>query len=622
MNGTKNRRGWRIPAAIAAGALLLAAIIALAVADAPPSLEYSVAPDAGAEQSLLVTLDIVAPMLCKADAVSFYLGDKQLDILSYADSRGRAAELYFSDGLATAAIARGGRTRLVYRAAAAAQGKHGGRGHVGGDYAVFDGDQAFLLPAEYNLGLDLGGVVSGVKLSFDFPSEWKQIVPCREIRNPSWSDIYDLTQNAFAFGDFAEISISDGFRAYVPAAGAAPVASAQASPETAGAGAAEGAAASSADAATPGASAKAAQDSADATESGSSAKAAQAAQGTAGAGAVIGAEAFEGVGSLFSYYCELFGSAPGDYNVVLLPAAGGPVIGGAGTGVAAATFDPDSARDWQLLAHRMFHAFFDSEVRDAAVHAAPNTWFNEGLATYYENMSMDALPAPLRERLDVDAGRGMALLFDRYLYMRVKDPRYYNFAPMDEEELDSMAMTEFLHYTAAPLLVKYLVDVSAGQGSQPDALLKYCADGSRSFAERFVAFDAALDLLGESAGQAFCEEYFLKHGIPQLWPLKAHQPPDEYILDEINYIEGVLGSWFASELDGYVADSVSAADLRRALENAGKNPVAFLDPAMAAKIKDYAPQVYALLNDYYYRAKQLGVEFDDVGLRGKVLAPK
>jgi len=553
----------RLTAILIAAVVVLAAVaVSLFVLDEFPAYRYYVAvPNTGT--SLSVVLEIDNPVFSKTGVVSLYEGDKQIRVTGCADAAGRpAGKPYTDSGMLFITVGRGSRTLVSYTAGIAALGKHGNRGDITGDYAVFDGDEALLLPYsayDYKPGSDRKVLMGGIGFSFDLPPGWKQIIPRSDVKNPRWADIYGITQDAFVFGKFTKVSgTSPGLSAFALASGDVP-----------------------------------------------------------------SRETVDGFNSLYAYYANLFGSAPDLYNIVALPKPGPDtpqVIGGAGKGSVAASFDPDLLRDWQLLAHRMFHAFFDTAAPYAALHIAPNTWFNEGLATYYENMSMGALPDSLRRRVGADPNRQFALLFDCYLYMRTKDPLVYNYPPMREDELPSEGAREFMHYTTAPLLVKLLGDQALGNGAQPDAALKYCVANGAKFDERFVAFDTATALLGADAGQKFCETYLLNAGVPPLWNLKPYQPPDEDVLAALNGIEYVQGTWFKLDDPNYHTDTVTMDDLRAAEASLSNEPAAFVMPGMKSSLMDYSMPVYALLNDYYYHAKQKGISYDDPELRKKMFA--
>jgi hypothetical protein len=546
---------------IIAAVILLAAgvvvfVVCLFTLDSPMSYDYEVTLADSSTQTLRVSMTVSSPFFRKVDSAFIYLGDKNVKVLGCFDENDKLKETFLSDdGIIEAPVSRGGKTSIIYDVPVGMPAKHGDRGAVSEDYIIFDGDQAFLLPALFYVYDDTGirRSIDRISFTFYFPPDWEEIVPFTRIDNPGWNDVYALSKNAFVFGKFSNIlSTDEGLNVYALADSA--------KPET------------------------------------------------------------SGFGEMFDYYTDLFGSSPAEFSVVLLPSDDreDKIIGGSGTAVTAASFDYGLLRDWQLLSHRLFHAFYDTAAPYVNVHVPPNLWFNEGLATYYENMAMEALPEPLKSKLGVDVERQFALIFDQYLYMRIKDPFAYTFAAMDEDKMESGALTEFLHYTAAPLIVKSLIDESVKLGNAPDDLLKYCLTEDSS---PITPLWAALELLKDDS-QKFCESYMLGTGIPPLWYLKDDQPPSQEVLEALNYIEIILESWWKLENSSYQAHVVTGEQLDTAMKDVEETQVLFLPQEAAGLIRNYCPEVYALLNDYYRQAEEKGIEFDDKDLRSKLLETK
>jgi len=554
---------WRAVVVAAVVAILAASLLACFIfIDKLPEYNYYVTvPDTGS--ILIVTLEISNPLFSKTDAVMLYLGDKNMVIAACVNASGKSTgDPLLDEGVLFIKTARGSTTYLTYTAEVAMPGKHGSRGYIDSNYAVFDGEQALLLPVDtytYKPGADRLPLIGKIGFDFYLPDGWEQVTSRETVENPRWSDIYAVTQDAFVFGKFVKIpDTAPGLEAY---------------------------SLSGAD--------------------------------------EVSLDTLDGFNSLYAYYSQLFGDAPKSYSIVALPKSGADapqVIGGAGRGSVAASFDPDSPRDWRLLSHRMFHAFFDTAAPYASFHMPSNTWFYEGMATYYENVSMDALPDPLRQRLDINVNREMALLFNSYLYLRIKDPMRFGFPPMIEDDLTAEGAIEFLHYTAAPMLVKLLEDSARDSGNPPDSVLKFCLGNGELFDDRFVSFEAALALLSEEDAETYCTSYLLAMEVPPLWYLKPYQPSDEAVLAGLNDIEYVIGSWFKNVDESYHIDTVTDDQLKDAMENIDERRVLFLTVEVSIILEDYCPPLYALLNDYYYRAKELGISYDDPEIRAKVFA--
>ena len=568
----KAKHKYKIKIIIAAATLFVVSAAVFTVCfltlDAPLNYDYAVSIADGDMQSLRVILAVSSSLFSRQDAAYIYLGDKDVNVLGCFDGRGNIKEAFLSDGVIAVPVSRAGKAVLVYEVPVGLPTKHGNRGVISEDYIIFDGDQAFLFPAPFYIYDDesIKRSVGRIKFTFDFPEDWTMIVPFTQIDKPGWSDLYNMQKNAYVFGKFdAVLETETGLRVFVPA-GAAGI-------ETAG------------------------------------------------------------FSELFAYYADLFESAPQEYSAVLLPSgeqgkritggsyaglAADRVIGGAGTAVTAASFDSNALSDWKLLSHRMFHAFYDTAAPNVNTHIPPNVWFNEGLSTYYENMAMEALPGSLKSRLGINVERDFALIFNQYLYMRIKDPYAYTFAAMDEAGIESDALTEYLHYTAAPLIVKLLIDQSVKLGKDPDAVLRYCLTENES---PITPFWAALEVLGDKS-QDFCETYMLGTGIPPLWYLKPYQPSSREVLAALNEIEIRLESWWKLENGSYRAYVVTGGELTQAMSEVSENRVAFLPDEIAGILWDYCPEVYALLNDYYRQARDKGIAFDDKDIRYKLHDPQ
>ena len=171
-------------------------------------------------------------------------------------------------------------------------------------------------------------------------------------------------------------------------------------------------------------------------------------------------QAAESVYQLYQAFGELFGVVPQEYEVVFLNTTPGEeyIIGGAGAYTLAATFDPSDQRDWELLIHRLFHAFFETACDSYTVHMPENVWLYEGLASLYE---LKMLPM-VWEGTDYKTELGR--LYGQYLYLRLKYPNQLA-VTVDDDQTASDAKKEFLHYIVAPIII-------AKQGGETEVFLK------------------------------------------------------------------------------------------------------------------------------------------------------
>ena len=472
----------------------------------------------------------------KPRSLPFYTGDKQVEIVSCTDGNDRKQPYTAGSGAIAFSIHRGGCVKFTYTAQIGNPAKHGNQGNISEEYIAFDGGHVFLLPAEfYQAKNHFNAGARSLAFSFHFNPDWTSIVPVTEINNPSWNDIYNLRNNGFLFGNFAKLEPLDGqtdFTVYALASD------------------------------------------------------------------IENYRGQSGFSELYNYYKQLFGSAPERLNVILLPRAGESapdVLGGSGNATIAASFNAEQLNDWKLLGHRMFHSFFDSAAKDYWYHLPVNLWLYEGLATYYENLSVSALNASLRETIGANPDRQFAVIFAQYLYMKSKHPDFCDIVPMNEPSLvDSPTSIEFLHYTAAPLLVKYFEQLSSENGNLPDALLKYCLKQSGNLDEPILAAGASDALLG-SGSTDFFSSYCLSSGIPPLWDLSGFLPDAKDTAESLNYIEALIGSWAVYEDAEYEGSLIDVYALEELMEQAETAKADFADEETMQKIKNYSPVLYASL---------------------------
>ena len=148
---------------------------------------------------------------------------------------------------------------------------------------------------------------------------------------------------------------------------------------------------------------------------------------------------------LYNYYKNIFGDIrQNSYDIYFLNKADEKnIFAGAGLSSVGSTFDPESERDMELLSHRMFHAFFDSNLKNADLLAPPYLWLYEGLAVYNEIESLDNREENWRN------------LRKRYDYAKEKYKGKLELIPEREVSYINFGYKmEFLHYTQAPLIVK------------------------------------------------------------------------------------------------------------------------------------------------------------------------
>lgn len=186
-------------------ALTVAAILFFTL-DQKYDLHYTVSAPQVKEGTLEIVLDVQSTPLSKDRTVSFYIGDKNIAIQSCTGADGVSVPAQQTDDALSFALKRGGKVSLVYQISLGASGKHGQRGSVREDYCVFDGGQALLLPMEfYQDGYPQEeAVVRSLQVSMNPREGWTAVLPFEELREVSWADAYNLSNDAFAMGNFTQ----------------------------------------------------------------------------------------------------------------------------------------------------------------------------------------------------------------------------------------------------------------------------------------------------------------------------------------------------------------------------------------------------------------------------------
>lgn len=449
-------------------------------------------------------------------------------------------------------VGRGQTESLTYQVTLGQSGKHGAQGTAGESFCVFDGLHALLLPAEaYVEGIPSDEVLmSRLSVVLEVPEGWSAVNPFEQMEHVTWPDLYDLTNDCFAMGRFVTAELT--------------------------------------------------------SEEGGVLRV-----HTAEKGWQPEEEGQEALLCLLDYYSGLFGMEK-EYDIILL-SPDTAVIGGAGRHSVGASFDPEESRDWELLSHRMFHAFLDSRVRGQSIHQAPLLWLAEGLATYYENMALQSLPETVKNQFGWEKDRQLADLYDQYLYMRYKEPLLYQIEPEEEADLMSQAQVEFLHYIQAPLTVAWLEEETGEENAVLSDLLEHYDEGAYSVR------DMTGRLLGSEEAERAWDAYFAGTEVLPLWQLGTVSREPEEILANLNEAEITLGSWLDDELGYYPIETMSLEGLETLKESGQLDRVSYADEETEEYISQYAETIDSLLRENCLRAELTGNEADDPMTRYEVL---
>ncbi len=540
----------------------LAAGIFFAWYDAPYNMHYTVTASTTKANVLEISAEVSNLIFSKGKKISLYTGDKTVTIKSCIDKNGLSVPAQQTDNSVDFHLGRGAKATLAYEVQIGALGKHGLRGSISEDYCIFDGGEAFLLPMEFYKAdyPENKAVIGELSITMKKRDGWTEAVPYTSIKNVTWADAYDLNNNSFCMGRF-ELHSVNSLKIYTLS---------------------------------------------------------QSSKGLSGS-------VQNGILALYRYYSGLFSFSGKNYNIILLPSSdksGSSIIGGAGTGSVCATFHENNKRDWELLSHRLFHAYFDSIFRTQEFHCAPRLWFYEGIATYYENYSMRFLPEELRSSLNIQPEQQFTSLFNKYLYVRLKDPGLFSLAPMEEEAItkseDGEAKIEFLHYVQAPLVIWLIEGLSDRQTQKSDSLLKYLLKNWNR-PDRCTDTQLLSGILGERAEEVY-KNYFLSDTLLPLWGLKDSTYSQKQTLSDLNSIEYDLASWMTEQPGKYPLEELNLNTVQKIESRSEFQSAGFSDQQTEQLVRGYSSVINSLLKEYSLRAHICNVPFNDSELRYKLLS--
>lgn len=300
----------------------------------------------------------------------------------------------------------------------------------------------------------------------------------------------------------------------------------------------------------------------------------------------------DNIENLYHFYAQLFDTTAHPLTLVLLD----PVpqrLGGCGTHAICMSFDAKNPRDWQLLAHRMFHSFMDAQFPLSDFHMPPQLWLTEGLATYYENIALDSLSDTLKTALDLNSSDEFCKLFTRYLYSKLKPYSLFNFPPMTEKSIRSLGLLEFLHYTHAPLIMKYIQD---HYGSTPNDLITHLKTSMIHHTFSMETFFTTL--LGNDVDH-FAHDYLFGTRILPLWTLQSPKILTiDALIEDLNYFEYLLYSWLVHERPDYVQITIPKA-LSAIPFSASETAIGYLGTVQSQALRSYSPTLYHLIHQLF-----------------------
>lgn len=464
---------------------------------------------------------------------------------------------------------------LEYDALIGSLGKHGNGGEIKEDLVTFMGEQIIILPVEILAMKDSSTLSGNIELDF---SELKNnmydencelekikgIIPFKEngfkctCINANWSDLYEIMKSSYTFGFFNEM-ILEKIRGDV--------------------------------------------------------KIFNSIRDTYFNSLCEDDEIIKNIKAICNFYFSLFKINhlnKKNLNIILLRKSKKQnpyILGGSGRSIISATFDSNKKRDWQLLSHRIFHAFMDDILISRDYHLPPNLWLTEGLATYYENLALESLDDNLKEKLGINFNKEIAKLNTRYVYMTLKEPNRFNIIPMEEGSLKSHGKIEFLHYTKSPLLI-YIIENS--DVKKENQIINYLIDNK----EYKFSMEALFYKIFGVECNKFAVNYLFGNNILPLWELSEFIDEKE-IIDNLEEYEYILWTWFLMEENGYIKDDLYSYN-KKNLENKVKD-IKIYNSYITNQIEKYSDNLSFLLKVWILRSEICNVSLRNINIRYELL---
>lgn len=536
-------------------------------------LEYDVKPLSLKNKTLSVNLKIKRNAFFGSRNLSFVRGAIKLQNVKCIDNKNKKVEFTSKDGIINISKISFGTKYidLSYNVIIGDVGKHGCRGQMYEDLITFEGESVFVLPIDTMDSNIYGnkGTLKKILIKYNVPSEWETVVPFTVrnnkrlslINNPRWVDLYDIRKSSYTFGELKKEEHKTEKGKYILYIDSK-------------------------------------------------------------AEEYYTKDAINGIDSLFNYYSDLFGYELDDFSLVLLRKDNRKetyILGGSSRKNQATTFDSNNARDWQLMSHRLFHSYFENKVEISNFNTPSQLWFYEGLVTYYENIAAGNLPNNIKINTEINMSTYFADIFQRYIYMKLKDPNNFSLIPMEEMKYsNSLGKIEFLHYTQAPLIVKYIEDDVFNQNKEKDNLLKYIISHNAD-KDKLKIESILKNVLGQKYEEVSKKYLFGKEIIP-LWYLQSEKRNDEnYTLEQLNNFEYNMYTWFKEENRYYLSDMLSNTNIDKISIIADKKNIHFEQIEIEQSVEKMSPTVYKLLKQYALRASVCEVDIKDKHAREKLL---
>ncbi|EKD94385.1 MAG: hypothetical protein ACD_26C00078G0001, partial [uncultured bacterium] len=313
-----------------------------------------------------------------------------------------------------------------------------------------------------------------------------------------------------------------------------------------------------------------------------------------------------GIINLFAYYDKTFGSKLYSCPIVLIrkdpTIQSKDIINGAvGAKSLSITLNPDSAYFWRTLSHTLYTAYFESKISIRNIHYPPDTWLYKGLATFYENLSMDSLPEVIKGNFGLSSMQGLRDIYSKYLYFRLKEPAVFKISPADEgSALDGQL--QFYYYTEAPLVVSQIEFIMSRDSKKGSALLEYLLKHSNDKSIMVGRMVAAL--IGDK--EQVIREYLSGEKImPFPGPLSSEEEASK-VVKVLNDYEQLLSTWIRAFRPDYPTDEIVMLNPEKISDEVIKRNIRFAEDDVEKMVGDYSPTILMLLKQYALRMDVCG----------------
>lgn len=431
------------------------------------------------------------------------------------------------------------------------------------DLLAFQGNVVLMFPWMDDQNLkQTEKYISSLSFQYDGEQNWQGILPFDQplsdtlsfhLKNPTWYDLYDLSNSSFCFGTFQQLEYTtvDGNAANIYLDSAL-------------------------------------------------------------AGAMNADDALM-LKSFIEYYNSIFGGNPKNCPIVLLRTSqdeNSTILGGAGGRGAAISLEMRSPDDCQTLSRTLYHAFFDSNIHMRNLRYAPHLWLYEGLGNYYIDQSAEDLPANLKSAYGIQLQDSLRNKYLKYLYFSLKDPEFLA-ATADMEGQMSIERNAFYFDIKTPMLILTIETLAAQEGKGPHAIMQYLMAQEKN--SDINVENMMKSILGNN--EKLMLQYFSGAAyIPNYWNFSGDSMAQQEILDILNTEENKYNNMYMQRNLFYPYDPAAILPAELMEREIRDRNLHYNQPAVEELVRGFSTTLHQLLMQHALRANLCGIE--DAGATG------